>query len=113
MARTVVAMYDDFSTASRVVDRLVDAGFDREAISLVANDAAREYETHVRSWEAGAEVDDASGAATGAGIGAVIGGLGGLLVGMGVLAIPGIGPVLAAGPLVAALTGAGVGALTG
>jgi hypothetical protein len=51
--------------------------------------------------------------AKGAGIGAAIGGLGGLLVGLGALAIPGIGPVVAAGPLLAALTGAGVGAVTG
>jgi uncharacterized protein (TIGR02271 family) len=51
--------------------------------------------------------------AKGAGIGAAIGGLGGLLLGLGALAIPGIGPVVAAGPIVAALTGAGVGAVTG
>jgi uncharacterized protein (TIGR02271 family) len=43
----------------------------------------------------------------------VLGGLGGLLVGLGALAIPGIGPVLAAGPLVSALAGAGIGAATG
>jgi hypothetical protein len=52
----------------------------------------------------------------GAGIGAVVGGLGGLLVGLGALAIPGIGPVLAAGPLAAALgalAGAGIGAAAG
>ncbi|HEX9018951.1 MAG TPA: hypothetical protein VF806_07175, partial [Anaerolineaceae bacterium] len=53
------------------------------------------------------------GAGTGAGIGAVLGGLGGLLVGLGALAIPGIGPVLAAGPIITTLAGAGVGAVTG
>ena len=52
-------------------------------------------------------------AATGAGVGAAAGGLAGLLVGLGALAIPGIGPVLAAGPLVAALGGAGMGAVAG
>jgi uncharacterized protein (TIGR02271 family) len=51
--------------------------------------------------------------AKGAGIGAAIGGLGGLLLGLGALAIPGIGPVIAAGPLAAALAGAGIGAVTG
>jgi uncharacterized protein (TIGR02271 family) len=51
--------------------------------------------------------------AKGAGIGAAIGGLGGLLLGLGALAIPGIGPVIAAGPIAAALAGAGIGAVTG
>jgi uncharacterized protein (TIGR02271 family) len=51
--------------------------------------------------------------AKGAGIGAALGGLGGLLVGLGALAIPGIGPVIAAGPIAAALAGAGIGAVTG
>src|SRR5690606_38716981 len=58
----------------------------------------------------------AEGAGVGAGIGAVLGGLGGLLVGLGALTIPGIGPVIAAGPLAAALTGlagAGAGAVAG
>jgi stress response protein YsnF len=50
---------------------------------------------------------------TGAGVGAAVGGLGGLLVGLAALAIPGVGPVLAAGPLAAALAGAGIGAVAG
>lgn len=112
MARTVIAMYDDFTTASRAVNELVDRGFDRQAISLVANDAAREYAPHVETYE-DIESRAGNGGATGAGLGAVIGGLGGLLVGLGALAIPGIGPVLAAGPLVTALAGAGAGALAG
>lgn len=62
----------------------------------------------------GAPGEDAGeGVATGAGVGAAIGGLGGLLVGIGALAIPGIGPVLAAGPIASALIGMGVGAVTG
>jgi hypothetical protein len=58
----------------------------------------------------------AEGAGVGAGIGAALGGIGGLLVGLGALTIPGIGPVLAAGPLAAALggvAGAGAGAIAG
>jgi hypothetical protein len=118
MARTVVALYDDFTTANDVVRDLVDHGFAREDISLMASDAAGEYgrylsdETQV-DYEPSAT---ASAAGVGAGIGAVIGGLGGLLVGLGALAIPGIGPVVAAGPLAAALSGlagAGVGAVAG
>lgn len=118
MARTVVALYDDFTTANDVVRDLVDHGFAREDISLMASDATGEYgsylgdETRV-DYETSAT---ASGAGVGAGIGAVLGGLGGLLVGLGALAIPGIGPVVAAGPLAAALSGlagAGVGAVAG
>jgi hypothetical protein len=59
------------------------------------------------------QAEAGEGAATGAGVGAAMGGIAGLLVGLGALAIPGIGPVLAAGPVIAALGGAGIGALTG
>jgi hypothetical protein len=118
MARTVVALYDDFTTANDVVRDLVDHGFSREDISLMASDSAGEYGPYLSSEE---RVDyetsaTASGAGVGAGIGAVLGGLGGLLVGLGALVIPGIGPVVAAGPLAAALSGlagAGVGAVAG
>ncbi len=53
------------------------------------------------------------GAATGAGTGGVLGGVFGWLVGIGSLAIPGVGPFIAAGPIMAALAGAGVGAAVG
>jgi uncharacterized protein (TIGR02271 family) len=95
------------ATASAVVNDLVNAGFHRNSISLIANDADQRYASQV---DQDVEMDDT---AKGAGIGAAIGGLGGLLLGLGALAIPGIGPVVAAGPIVAALTGAGVGAVTG
>jgi hypothetical protein len=57
--------------------------------------------------------DDASGAATGAVTGGVVGGAAGLAASLMGLAIPGIGPIIAAGPIVATLTGAGVGAVAG
>ncbi|MHB1296073.1 MAG: hypothetical protein ACYC4R_13875 [Anaerolineae bacterium] len=109
MAKTVIGVYDDRSEAERVVQTLVDEGFSRNDVSLMVR-------------QAGAEADDGQrgrgnkageGAGIGAGIGAVLGGAGGLLVGLGLLAIPGIGPVLAAGPLAAALAGAGIGAGAG
>lgn len=53
------------------------------------------------------------GATTGASTGAVIGGTLGLLVGIGALAIPGVGPIIAAGPLMASLAGVGVGGVVG
>ena len=112
MMNTIVALYDDMDTAHKAVKALRDAGVDNSRISLVAQDAAGEYSKSV-----GKTKDDAGdGAATGAGVGAVVGGIGGLLVGLGALTIPGIGPVLAAGPLataVSALLGAGAGAVAG
>jgi uncharacterized membrane protein len=109
MMKTVVGTYDNIQTAYAVANDLISAGYSRNDISVVANDANNEYASHVDVER----VDTADDVATGAGIGAAIGGLGGLLVGLGALAIPGVGPVIAAGPLLAALTGAGVGAVTG
>jgi uncharacterized membrane protein len=111
MANTIVALYDEMDTAHKVVRDLRDTGVPNNSISLVAQDAAGEYGKHV-----GKKGDTADGASTGAGVGAVVGGIGGLLVGLGALTIPGIGPVLAAGPLataVTALLGAGAGAVAG
>ncbi len=106
MAKTVVALYDDFSRARSAVEALVDAGFERKDISLVANDATGKYASYVDN---GVVVDDEDvSAGEGAGFGAVVG----ALVGLGVALIPGIGPVIAAGPLAAALM-AGIGAATG
>ena len=220
MARIVVGLFDDFNNAQAAVRDLVDAGFPREDISLIANDVNGEYKNNVnqnatydrnaygkydtntmgttawqndfnenyantdytyndylpayqygdelrrnpryqgwdwnriepearRGWaerypdndwndyqgavrtgygygttgtvetgkaydaRATSATDETSDTAAGAGIGAVLGGLGGLLIGLGALAIPGVGPVLAAGPIVATLVGAGVGAAAG
>jgi uncharacterized protein (TIGR02271 family) len=107
MTKTVVGTYKDMDSAYNVVNKLVEAGFHRNSISIVANDVDEKYAPYV---DRTTNMDDT---AKGAGIGAVIGGLGGLLLGLGALAIPGIGPVIAAGPIAAALTGAGVGAVTG
>jgi uncharacterized membrane protein len=113
MAKTVVGLFDDFSTAQKVVRELQDNGFSRDDISLVANDARGEFSKQLGKGTGRAQEDVSQGAAAGAGTGAVLGGLGGLLVGLGALAIPGIGPVIAAGPLAAALAGAGIGAAAG
>ena len=109
MTTTVIGLYDRLEDAQNAVSELVSAGFPRENISIVAADTEGKFKTYV-----GAPGEDAGeGVATGAGVGAAVGGLGGLLIGIGALAIPGIGPVLAAGPLASALIGAGVGAVTG
>ena len=102
MSQTVVAIYDEFDTARDVVEDLVEAGYNRDNISLVANDASGEYARYIDTDD-----DDVS-AGEGAGFGAVVGGL----IGLGVALIPGIGPVIAAGPFAAAAL-AGLGAATG
>ena len=117
MAKTVVGLFDDFAEAQSVVQDLVNAGFSRNDISIAANQTAAGYTGD------GTTTGTGEGHAVGkdAGIGAGIGGVVGLLVGLGALAIPGIGPVLAAGPLAAALgvtvgstvTGAAIGGVVG
>lgn len=96
----IVALFDDRTTADAAVQDLVNAGCDVSAIGVLTADDR--------------PAPDAGGAtAAGVGAGAALGGLWGLLVGLGVLVIPGVGPVLAAGPLAGALAGASLGAATG
>jgi uncharacterized protein (TIGR02271 family) len=112
MTRTVVALYDDIRHAREAVQDLINRGFTRDMISLVAGDERGEYRKYVESrpGDTGEVVSDTG---KGAGIGAVLGGLAGLVVGLGALTIPGLGPLIAAGPLASALAGAGVGAADG
>jgi len=111
MAKTVVGLFDTAAEAQSVVQELVNSGFERNDISLVANDAKGEYATTRAVGTEGSST--AEGAGAGAVGGGVLGGVLGLLVGVGALAIPGIGPVLAAGPLAAALGAAGASTLVG
>jgi hypothetical protein len=115
--KTIVALYDDYSEAQQAVRDLESAGFTRDDISIVANDADSRYggsaTTGAEDQATGDGGHGSEGAGTGATIGTVIGGGAGLLAGLGLLAIPGVGPVVAAGPIVATITGAGVGAAAG
>jgi len=108
--QTLVALYRNFADAQHAVDDLLNSGIDRNMISLVANNATGEYTDYVSDVD---DDDDAVTADQGAAFGAASGGIIGALAGLGALAIPGIGPVIAAGPLIAALTGGAVGALAG
>jgi stress response protein YsnF len=110
MTKTVIALYDNAEHARNAVKDLVDSGFERERISIVASDARGEYRD-VKGTEAGSDM--ASDVGAGAGIGAVLGGIAGLVVGLGAFTIPGIGPLVAAGPLATTLAGLGVGAAAG
>jgi hypothetical protein len=113
---TVVGVFNDQMAAQRAIENLKAAGFAPDQIGiLMQNQQGAENLANATGTQAGAD------AGKGAVAGGLLGGLGGLLVGIGALAIPGIGPVLAAGPLAAALgtaagatvTGAAIGAGTG
>jgi uncharacterized membrane protein len=116
--KTIVGLYDDLNDARNAVQELSQAGIQRDNINLVAHASAEEYSRYFDKEGRYVSSDDnvdssASGAAAGAGVGAIIGALGGLVLGLSLIPIPGIGPIVAAGPLASALTGAGVGAVVG
>ena len=108
MAKAVFGLVDNEMQAERLVSELKSSGFSNNDISVLFPDKSgtRDFahEQHTKAPE---------GAAAGAGTGGVIGGVLGWLVGIGSLAIPGVGPFIAAGPIMAALAGAGVGAAVG
>lgn len=104
--RTVTGLYDSYDDARAAVKALEDAGVSSDDISIVSRkDGKNDVE--------GQGNNAAEGAGTGAGIGAVAGGAGGLLASLGMLAIPGVGPVVAAGWLAATAAGAVAGAVAG
>jgi hypothetical protein len=106
MTKTVTALYDSYTTASSAVRELEQFGIPHSDISIVANNSD--------NWHKGDKADNAAkDAGTGAGVGAAVGGLGGLLTGLGLMAIPGVGPVVAAGWLAATAAGAVAGAVVG
>lgn len=106
MTRTITALFDSYDAAARAVAALEDAGIPHADISIISNKVDRHYGDDKK---AGA----GSVAADGAGLGTLVGGGAGLLASLGVIALPGIGPVLAAGWLTATALGAATGALAG
>jgi hypothetical protein len=106
MTKTVSALYDTYAAAQSAVNALEAMGVSHSDISIVANNSD--------NWHrADGESNAAGGAGTGAGVGAAVGGLGGLLTGLGIMAIPGVGPVVAAGWLISTAVGAAAGAAVG
>jgi len=94
--------------ADTCVDRLIVAGFTNDAISVLLpdNKSSRDF-----AHEKGTKAPE--GTATGVAAGGALGGTLGLLAGIGALAIPGVGPFIAAGPIMGALAGLGVGGAVG
>lgn len=112
MTTTISRLYDNYSDAQAAVTKLEAAGVPHSDISIVANNSDGWFDG--KKDRDGDGVDDrAEAAGTGAGVGAGIGGAAGLLAGLGLLAIPGLGPVVAAGWLAATAVGAAAGAATG
>jgi hypothetical protein len=106
MTTTVTALFDSYAAAKPAVDALERAGISSSDISVIAHNGGGSI-VDKNHTNAGAD------AGAGAGIGAVVGGAGGLLAGLGMMAIPGIGPVVAAGWLIATAVGAVGGAAVG
>jgi len=110
MSHTVAGVFNESRHAEMALNELKDAGFTPDQVSVVARDTGETQSMVERSDMAGAET---TGAGTGALLGGITGGIAGWLVGIGALAIPGIGPVVAAGALATTLGGAAVGAVAG
>jgi hypothetical protein len=104
MAQTITYIYDDPSLARQAVDALESAGFTSDEISVVRQDGG-DY--------TGEGDSVADGATTGASVGLAAGAGAGLLASLGLIAIPGIGPLVAAGVLATTLAGAAAGAVGG
>jgi len=101
-------IYKTRSQAEQAVDRLMAAGFTNNDISVLLPDTTSSKEfAHEKNTKA------PEGTATGVATGGVVGGTLGLLAGIGALAIPGVGPLIAAGPIMGALAGLGVGGAVG
>jgi hypothetical protein len=104
----VFGIYHTRLQAEQSVDQLLASGFSNDAISVLLpdNQSSKEF-AHEKNTKA------PEGTTTGVAAGGALGGTLGLLAGIGVLAIPGVGPLIAAGPIVAALAGLGVGGAVG
>lgn len=121
MTKTISRLYDNYTAAENAVRGLETAGVDEGDISIVASNAEGWYKKddkvtrvdikHDKNHDG---VDDRkTGAGTGAGIGGAVGGAAGVLAGLGLLAIPGIGPVVAAGWAATAVAGLAAGGVAG
>ena len=105
---SVLGIYGSREAVERAVDSFLQSGFGTSDVSVLLpeNLGSKPIATHK-------DTKAPEGATAGAGSGAVIGGTLGLLAGIGALAIPGVGPFIAAGPIMAALAGIGVGGAVG
>ena len=108
MSQTITRLFDDYTDATTAVSQLEALGISHGDISIVANNAHGHHAAGDHE-----SVNDHGDVSRGTSTGALLGGAGGLLAGLGLLAIPGLGPIVAAGWLAATVAGAGIGAAGG
>jgi hypothetical protein len=118
MTVTISRLYNSYPQAREAVLNLEAAGVRSGDISVIASNADNWYAADPRPGtfpdrNLDGKDDRGEAAGTGAGVGAAVGGAAGLLTGLGLMAIPGVGPVVAAGWLAATLAGAVAGSATG
>jgi hypothetical protein len=101
-------IYPSRTVAENAVDQLLSAGFSQGDVSVLMAD-----KEGAKDFAAEKNTKAPEGAVTGVGVGGTVGGTLGLLAGIGALAIPGVGPLIAAGPIMGALAGIGVGGAVG
>jgi len=106
--KSVFGIYSTADAAERAVNTLINDGFPSQDVSVLMPDqrSTREFAHHK-------DTKAPEGATAGVTAGGVVGGTLGVLIGLGALAVPGVGPLLAAGPIVAGLAGLGAGGAVG
>ncbi|HHY13721.1 MAG TPA: hypothetical protein GX526_03665 [Thermoanaerobacterales bacterium] len=107
MAKTVIGVFSSEDQAESAVNEMRDSGFNDEEISIVAKDSSQQENLEQDDTTMG--MDFRGGTTTGG----VLGGLAGLALGAGALTIPGLGPIIAMGPIAGMLSGAAIGGVTG
>ena len=115
MTVTISRLYNNYADAEAAVKNLEAADVDHGDISILASNADEWYKgdrsrkpNTFPDRDLDGKDDRAEAAGAGAGVGAVAGGTAGLLAGLGLIAIPGVGPIVAAGWLVSTLAGAAI-----
>jgi hypothetical protein len=111
MAKTVIGVFDSREQAEKAVSEMRNTGFDINEISIVAKGGRGGGNNG--NGDEGGDVLGMGTVADGTTTGGVLGGLAGLALGAGALAVPGLGPIIAAGPIAGLLSGAATGGIAG
>lgn len=112
MEKTVIGVFTSREEAEKAVNELRTAGFDRE-ISVLAKETKEPKDKGATDYDENSVMFNGGSATTGAVTGGVLGGIAGFALGAGALAIPGLGAVIAAGPIAGLLSGAATGGIAG
>lgn len=117
MVKTVIGVFDSKEQAEKAVSQMRNSGFDTNEISIVAKGGKGGGNGGSGNGNSGDDEDggtlDMDTVADGTTTGGVLGGLAGLALGAGALAVPGLGPIIAAGPIAGLISGAATGGVAG